>query len=518
MKVKAQIVFWSAILVGFQCAVGFAAESPALGGRLPGGGSDVALWWALSSAEKIQPETPIPDQESRTVQIRCAGNERECVQVLIRPEKHLSQVRVEATSLTGPGNAMVSSTNLEILQVGYVNVAQATDKAGKAGLWPDPLIPLRGPVELKPGINNAFWIRVFVPRATAGGTYRGSLKLQAPGWAAEVPLELIVYEFALPDEMTCQTALGFSAEEVFRYQHVKDEEAKREVLAQYWADLAAHHISPYDPAPLDSFKVTWPEVHPPRTSLDDWQNLRLVHNEVHSGKSALLIYDDKVNANVVVTYEPLIAIPAKGLRLRGWYRTAVPGHRFTVSLNHYDSDKKWLSGRNRDFTLAGDGHWQAADYVITDFPAGAKYVRLNLMGAVWSDAGETTGLVWFDDLSVQDAGTGEELVKGGDFEEEARTEPCLPADKLRAQFDFSAWDAAMTKAINEYHFNSFSVPIPGLGGGTFYELSQPNLLGFGEDTPEYPLLLGSYCEQMEAHLRAKGWLKEAFVYWFDEPS
>jgi hypothetical protein len=28
----------------------------------------------------------------------------------------------------------------------------------------------------------------------------------------------------------------------------------------------------------------------------------------------------------------------------------------------------------------------------------------------------------------------------------------------------------------------------------------------------------SYCAQMQGHLRAKGWLDEAFVYWFDEPA
>jgi hypothetical protein len=76
----------------------------------------------------------------------------------------------------------------------------------------------------------------------------------------------------------------------------------------------------------------------------------------------------------------------------------------------------------------------------------------------------------------------------------------------------------MEHAIDEYGFNSFRLPIPGLGGGTFHELVEPELLGFGEDTPEYPVLLDSYCRQLEAHLREKGWLDEAYVYWFDEPS
>ena len=342
--------------------------------------------------------------------------------------------------------------------------------------------------------------------------------MQADEWQAEVPLELTVYNFSLPDQMTCQTAFGFSPGEVFRYQHLESDASRRQVLEKYWADLAAHHISPYNPAPLDPFQVIWPQVQPPRAPDNQWHNARLVQNECHSGKGALLVYDDKPNENVVVSYEPLIPIPPKGLHLRGWYRTAVPGHRFTVSLNHYDANQKWMSGRNRDLVLAGSGVWQSLDKVLTEFPTGAKYVRLNLMATVWTDAGEKLGLVWFDDISIQNAGTGEELVQGGDFEPNQRTELCAPAEQLRATFDFSAWDKAMAKAFENYHFNSFSVPIPGLGGGTFHELVQPNLQGFGEDTPEYPLLLGSYCRKMEAHLRAKGWLDKAYIYWFDEPS
>jgi len=62
------------------------------------------------------------------------------------------------------------------------------------------------------------------------------------------------------------------------------------------------------------------------------------------------------------------------------------------------------------------------------------------------------------------------------------------------------------------------VPFPGLGGGTFHEIDPPSLLGFREDDPEYPLLMASYGSQLEAHLRERGWLDKAFVYWFDEPS
>jgi len=515
MKLRSSWLF-IALTVG--CLGASGQERIQTGGTLPDPGGGVVLWWALSSAAKIRPETSPTEQRSEAVQIRCARNERESVQVLVRPAQALHHLELEAGSLNGPGQSVIFATNIDLLKAVYVNVTTATDKSTSSGAWPDPLVPLQGATDLKAGVNQAFWIRVYVPKAASPGTYRSLLRMRAEDWHTDVPIELTVYDFALPDQMTCQTAFGFSPGEVFRYQAVRDEASKRRVLDMYWADLAAHHISPYNPAPLDPIKVTWPDVHPPKTKWDQWSNLRIVHNECHSGKGALLIYDDKPNENVGVSYVPLIPIPEKGLHLSGWYRTAVPGHRFMVSLNHYDANQQWLSGHNRDLVVEGNGEWQHADYLVTDFPAQAKFVRLNFYATEWTDAGEKLGLVWLDDLSVKDPATGNELIQGGDFEQPPRTQLCAPAETLQPTFNFEAWDKALTRAFDRYHFNSFSVPIPGLGGGTFFELSKPSLQGFSEDDPEYPLLLGSYCRQMEAHLRAKGWLDKAFIYWFDEPS
>lgn len=516
MKLRVWCVLSEFIFLG--CLVGVAAAEIQLGGRLPQGDANVTLWWALSSAEKVRPETVPPMQSTDGVQIRCARNEYESVQLVVLPRKALKNLTLQAGPFVGSGQKVISANDVEILEATYLNVTTPTDKSTQAGLWPDPLTPLRGGIDLPAGTNQAFWIRIHVARDIASGIHRGALRLKAEDWEEEVALELTVYSFTLPDQMTCQTAFGFSPEEVFRYQRVEDAGAKRQVLEKYWANLSAHHISPYNPAPLDAISVTWPKIKPPRSEWDDWTNLRLVQNEFHSGKSALLIYDDKINENVQVGYLPLISIPPSGLHLKGWYRTAVPGHRFTVSLLCFDANEKWMSGCNRDFVLGGDGKWQSADIRLTEFPAGAKYVRLNLMATLWTEAGENLGLVWFDDISIENLETGEELLKGGDFERKPRAELVAPADQLHPTLDFGPWDKAMTRAFDQYHFNSFSVPMVGMGGGTFFGLAEPKLLGFGEDAPEYPLLLGSYCRQVEAHLRDRGWLDKAFIYWFDEPS
>ncbi len=90
-------------------------------------------------------------------------------------------------------------------------------------------------------------------------------------------------------------------------------------------------------------------------------------------------------------------------------------------------------------------------------------------------------------------------------------------EDLQVTLDWTAWDADMEKAIREYHFNTVNVPVRGMGGGTFLSRHSGKLLGFEPPDPIFTALFESYAGQLEAHLREKGWLDEAYVYWFDEP-
>lgn len=84
-------------------------------------------------------------------------------------------------------------------------------------------------------------------------------------------------------------------------------------------------------------------------------------------------------------------------------------------------------------------------------------------------------------------------------------------------FDWTAWDAAVEKAFSTYHFNTICLPIEGLGGGTYESRREPSLLGVPATDPAYDILMGKYLRGIESHLREKGWLDKAYVYWFDEP-
>jgi len=508
-----KIIFLSLLLIS---RVGSAQTSDYFDssfGELLAGSSDKAgLWWA-SSGWKISRDKSLPSEKSQAITIRAARNEAEAAQLVVRPAKQLIGLTIQVEDLSGPGRTAISSDNVEVLKVRYVNVERPTDKSAVTGHWPDPLPPLKGPINLEQNKNQPFWIRVKVPSSSPAGIYTGSINLDAKDYKTKVELHVEVYDFVLPDRMTCTTAFGFSTGNVFRYQKLTDDEQRRQVLDKYWASFSAHHISPYNPSPLDSIKVTWPDIKPPARK---WEGGIEVSNEKHAGERSLLLFDDKSDLNVTAAYMLPIEIPKEGLRLRFWYRTALPEQAFLVTLNHYDASDKWIYGGNNDIGIEGSGYWQQFDRLIKTFPKEAKSVRLNLRAAVWTEGGENTGLVWFDDVSLTNPSTNEELLEGSNFEP-----PDLPPverEKLKVILDFSDWDRAMARGIDHYGFNSFRLSIPGMGGGTFHSRLEPDLLGFGEDTPHYKILFNSYCTQIQEHLRQKGWLDEAFVYWFDEPA
>ncbi|MBN2308670.1 MAG: DUF4091 domain-containing protein [Candidatus Hydrogenedentes bacterium] len=85
----------------------------------------------------------------------------------------------------------------------------------------------------------------------------------------------------------------------------------------------------------------------------------------------------------------------------------------------------------------------------------------------------------------------------------------LQEHALTPKFDWAAWDAEMERMFSTYHFNSFRLGIPGIAS---------DLQGFQHGTRGHTLAFTAYCQAVQEHLREKGWLDEAYVYWFDEPN
>ena len=456
------------------------------GELLPCVGEGLALWRA-PSGWKIPKGRGLPKAKADALEVWLAKGEWEAVQLVVAPKWWLPDVKVRVEGLEEFG--------VEVLRVGYVPVAQRTDPTGVLADWPDPLLPQAGACPVAKGENQPFWIRVHAPKGARAGLHRGTVVVEALAVSERVPLNVGVYNFALPDTMTCETAFGFNPQTVWRYHNVRDEAQRREVLGKYLRALADHRISVYDPAPMDGWSVSW-------TGMPPWEGGRV-------GDGMLTVRDESATASPSAAYKEHFRVPGKGVKITATYRTEGTPDTL-LALNHYRADGSWISGHNRSVRLPAAAEWATREETVAAFPEGAASFRLYVYGAGWQEEGGQTGATHVKALSVVDLATGRELVAPTAF-------AAFDAAKAEPVFDWARWDAAMAYAFTNYHFNSFQMHVEGLGGGTFHARYEPQFMGFAEDTPEYHALLGKYLGGIEAHLNAKGWLGKAYAYWFDEP-
>ena len=476
------------------------------------------VWWA-ESAYKISRERPVPQlsatakaaalalygittfDPTHAAQVRAARNEYEAAQIVARPDHDVKQVMVTCAGLRGPNDARISPANILICAVDYVPVAQATDSAGATGDWPDPLPPLTHPMDLQGGRNQPFWITIYVPEKTAPGLYNGVVQLSGEGWQRKVPLQLVVRSFALPRETHVQSAFGFSPDSVRRYQNLQTSEQMNAVIGRYYQNFAAHRISPYDPvfnAPINvDFGLRW-------------QGGQVDTEKPFAGAHSLRVTDDNPKAVVEATYGPKIKVtPGQPYTLKFAVRTAQAGQQYQVTLTTHDANGNWISGHNFDITREGSGQWEQVTVdVAPHLTSQMRYVELYLRPVPWSETGTGTGTAWFDGVGLYGA-DGKNLLVGGDFEQATQVG--------QVKVDFTAFDAAMTKALAQYHFTSWRLPLEAMGGGTYAERSVGRIGSYVAGSPEYEALFGSYLRQLQDHLEQKGWLDKAYIYWFDEP-
>ena len=99
----------------------------------------------------------------------------------------------------------------------------------------------------------------------------------------------------------------------------------------------------------------------------------------------------------------------------------------------------------------------------------------------------------------------------------ARLKNANDSEKISVEIDFSAWDSEMEMIIDKYRGNAIKIAPEGLGGGNQDNRHPAKICGVERGDPRYERIMKEYLEKFVQHLREKGWLEYAFVFWFDEP-
>lgn len=215
---------------------------------------DSADVWFAATTQKIGPDDLPPTASRDRVTFACARNESEAIQLVFRPK---SGGTLEAADLTlqGPGGATLAA---EVRRAHYVPIREPSRpdyiRQGRStftGRLPDPL-PMFAPVAYQPGMENVLlWFDVAVPHNAPAGVYAGNAIIRTSTKTYNVPVELTVWDFALPDRPTCRTSLQFSRyanQFLFPFHKVETVEDKYAISRKYIAEMARYRVSAKAPA------------------------------------------------------------------------------------------------------------------------------------------------------------------------------------------------------------------------------------------------------------------------------
>ena len=168
-----------------------------------------------SAMIKVKPDAAA--KTPRPMSIAAARNEFESFQVVVKADgAGQAGVTPTASALTGTDGAVIPATAISLYKAELINLGKASGSIGKAGIWPDALVPavdeIDGqprnafPMTVLPNQARAIWVDVLVPKDAKAGKYTGSITVTGTGMTETVPLELEVWDFELPSTPTLASA------------------------------------------------------------------------------------------------------------------------------------------------------------------------------------------------------------------------------------------------------------------------------------------------------------------------
>jgi len=229
-----------------------AAAILAIGSLVPAAlGKDVLTAWPVDCHQKVfrdtKPAAGSSQAAAGVVKLRSARNEYEPAQFAFRAAGPLGGVRVELAPLvhTG-GKATIGGENLRWNFAGFIPLAKNTAGSQKVQLRaapceiPDPLLD-QSTIDIKADSTQPVWITVRVPKDAPPGLYRGKAAVVAGDARAELPVELTVDRFTLPDERHLLVTNWFNTSNIAKAHKLEiHSEAFWKMLERYARNMAEH--------------------------------------------------------------------------------------------------------------------------------------------------------------------------------------------------------------------------------------------------------------------------------------
>lgn len=174
--------------------------------------------WTDGTTKVYRSELPFGGEIGGTVRLELAANEAEGVQLVLRSRNGLRHnVRVKVSDLTNEAGDTIPSAQVEAAPVGYVDTKKPYYPVPFVGWHPDPLLTFLDSFPLDEEVWQPVWLDVRTTPEQKPGLYKGTITATADHVKElSIPLEVRVWDFAVPHEQHLPTAFALLDQMMYR--------------------------------------------------------------------------------------------------------------------------------------------------------------------------------------------------------------------------------------------------------------------------------------------------------------
>lgn len=203
-------------------------------------GSYGTVWSAPSTVKIDQNDIKYENKGSAELVFNAVKNEYESHQLLITAAQDVDEYYLESSDLKC-GSDVLSKENITVYNEKFIKMAEA---AYGSYSNPDALIPVDtakeyGELKIAKDQNAAFWVTVYVPEDTPAGVYEGTFKLTVEDAEMDIPVQVTVNDYVLPETTTGQTLFSWRYDRV----GVGELDSSIEMMEHYYEFFLDYRIS-----------------------------------------------------------------------------------------------------------------------------------------------------------------------------------------------------------------------------------------------------------------------------------
>ncbi len=224
----------------------------------------VRVWFAYNTENFMQDQdySQILAGRDNVLRMHSLKGETESAQFIVTPKEKVDAYSFEIKELVTDSGDKIGKSKIEIFYEWYVTLENTYNPDSYFGNYPDALVPAKAMKRarsnvIEAGNNQGIWVNVNVPADAEPGMYKGFGVLKLDDEQFEIPVELTVYDAAIPEQVHAKSSFEIWYDKI----SIGEEVFSPQMSDTYFWYLVDKRVMPMEPsaqimADYDSY-VKW---------------------------------------------------------------------------------------------------------------------------------------------------------------------------------------------------------------------------------------------------------------------